>query len=222
MKARRTIARTLTAAASAGLLALGLTSEASAASQYLWVYNSGGNCVSDYSEITTASGGTVTSVTRAWNNSCTNNYLAGNQGLAVNQMPLWFDFGSSTWIQCYQTGWFFNQGNSYAAWLVGTNVRNACGGDKWYATNTGSFAWINGAYQGGWIPSGNEWIGSGVAAAKAPEQPKISAAEAIRTGQVRIGSPTGPKATRKQLQPAIGEIAAGVPLAPKSVTVTMK
>ncbi|SCF56509.1 hypothetical protein [Streptomyces sp. Ncost-T10-10d] len=64
-----------------------------------------------------------------------------------------------------------------------------------------------------WIPSGNEWITSaGLAASKPPAEPKISAAEAIRTGQVRMGSPTCPKATRAQLNRKPGASAAGIPL----------
>ncbi|MFE5096414.1 hypothetical protein ACFRCI_40405 [Streptomyces sp. NPDC056638] len=113
---------------------------------------------------------------------------------------------------CVDTDFQYNQATAQEVTITGTGI-GACGINHSYANNTGSYAGINGAWQGGWIPSGNEWITSaGVAASKPPAEPKISAAEAIRTGQVRMGSPTGPKATRAQLNRKPGASAAGIPL----------
>ncbi|MGW0885939.1 hypothetical protein [Streptomyces sp. NPDC002671] len=224
LNARRTIARSLTAAASAALLTLGFTGDAAAAWQYVWVYDSGaGTCVADYSEITPANGGTVTSKTSIWNNACGTQSYAGANTLATNSMPLWYHFNTSTWIECYQTGWYTNSTARYEMRLYAVNIAATCGANKWYANNTGSLGLVNGVWQGGWYPSGNEWITANTfAPSKPPAEPKISAAEAIRTGQVRIGSPTGPKATKNQLQPAFGLHAAGPSAAQVGVTMTVK
>ncbi|WP_031520691.1 hypothetical protein [Streptomyces sp. NRRL F-5123] len=223
LNARRTIARSLIAAASAALLALGFSGEAAAAYQYVWVYNSGGGtCVSNYSEVTTGTGGSYVSRAGAWNNGCSNNYYAAAGDLAVDTMPLWYDFGTSTWIVCFESGWFINLSAGQQVSITGSGLKYRCGVDKWYANNTGAYAYVNGSMHGGWYPSGNEWLAAdGLAASKPPAEPKISAATAIRTGQVRIGSPTGPKATKAQLQPAPGRNAAGIPQA-LQVAVTVK
>ncbi|MFG3215008.1 hypothetical protein [Streptomyces tendae] len=200
-------ARSLIAACSAGLFTLGSTGDATAAFQYVYVYDNGaGTCVADYSEITPADGGTMTSKSSIWSNSCGTQSYAGANTLATNMMTLWYDFNTASWIKCGETGWFYNATARYEMRLYAVNVQATCVGiNHWYANNTGAYGAINGAWQGGWYPSGNEWITStALAPSKPPAEPKISAADAVRTGQVRIGSPQGPKATKAQLQPAPG------------------
>ncbi|WP_338491287.1 hypothetical protein [Streptomyces sp. SJL17-4] len=75
------------------------------------------------------------------------------------------------------------------------DINRACGGDVWYATNTAAYGWDGVARRGSWAVSGNHWVPRvGFATSSAPAAPKISAAEAVRRGEVRLGSPTGPKA----------------------------
>ncbi|MFF2895539.1 hypothetical protein [Streptomyces sp. NPDC057966] len=218
MSARRTIAHSLTAAASAALLAIGFAGNANAAIQYAFVYQGGSYCVADYSEVTPTSGGALDSGSEAWDSNCTNNYTSNVGTLAVNSMPLWYDFGSSTWIQCSDatSGWQYNEAWARRLEITRTGLRYLCGSNKWYANNTGAYAYVNGGWKGDWLPSGNEWVtDSSLATSKPPAEPKFSAAEAVRTGQVRIGSPTGPKATQAQLRPSPGTNPAGVSLAPE-------
>ncbi|MFF7776101.1 hypothetical protein ACFZCG_16930 [Streptomyces tanashiensis] len=69
------------------------------------------------------------------------------------------------------------------------NINRFCnppGGGRWYANNTLAEAEnIAGSWRGGWLASGNEWVGPAFTATKAPERPKISAREAIERGQIR-------------------------------------
>ncbi|WP_030866879.1 hypothetical protein [Streptomyces sp. NRRL S-37] len=133
-----------------------------------------------------------------------------------------YDFGTTTWYLCLETGWYYNGGGDSAI-SIGYDINRACGGDHWYANNTGSYAQdIGGTWRGGWIPSGNEWIaGSGLAAGKPPAEPKRSATEAIKLGEVRLGSPTGPKLTAAQLQPRPGTESSRRSLVPvPGITVT--
>ncbi|MEU4280667.1 hypothetical protein AB0F57_38025 [Streptomyces tanashiensis] len=127
-----------------------------------------------------------------------------------------FDLELGQWYVCWSSPYATNPAGQY--WIgVNYNINRFCnppGGGRWYANNTLAEAKnIAGSWRGGWLASGNEWVGPAFAATKAPEQPKVSAREAIEQGEVRAGSPTGPRLPLSYFE---GKTAAPTALAPRS------
>jgi hypothetical protein len=201
-------------------LTLGFTGQAAAASQHLWTYTAGNLCVSGYSEISAGAGGGgfSKSITYGYNRSGSGTCSLANKPvgwLSVESHLLAFDMPRGVWYLCNRVGPFRNPVSGYML-EVGRNTYRACGGDVWYATHTGAYGWDGGAWRGNWVVSGNHWVPrAALAATETPAPPKTSAAEAVRRGEVRLGSPAGPKLTAARLQAAPGGTALNVPSAPE-------
>ncbi|MFD9337811.1 hypothetical protein ACFWBF_25935 [Streptomyces sp. NPDC060028] len=224
----RTVARVTAATAAALGLTLGLTGQASAQWQHLFTYQTANLCASSYAEVSDGAenGGYSATGALAYNNNC--NSLASKSAGWINAKNdlLVFDMPSGVWYLCATSGWWGNQIAASQLWISADFYRR-CGGDHWYATNSGGYVWDGGAWRGGWVVSGNHWIGSAFAPAgsaiKAPAAPKVSAVEAVKGGDVRLGSPTGPKLRPEQLNTLPGQEAAPVKqLAADTYTVTTR
>ncbi|GGV99379.1 hypothetical protein GCM10010230_25360 [Streptomyces narbonensis] len=202
------IARALVAAAAAAGLALAGAGSTSAASQYAWVHESFNNdvCVANWSEVTTGganNGGYTASVVNTWfNNHCSQHIPRPANSVRVRTDILAFDLDTGIWFVCWSSPYAVNVNGQYQ---VGTyyNINRYCnkpGEGRWYANNTLAEAKnIAGSWRGGWLASGNEWVGPAFAAAATavkPKEPKIGIRQAIERGDVRTGSPTGPKLPR--------------------------
>ncbi|QDY75327.1 hypothetical protein [Streptomyces qinzhouensis] len=205
---RHTITRGIGALAAAFGLTLGTSGQASAATQFLWTYRSGSLCVSGYSEISAGVGG------GGFSKSATYTYQRDNSvncSIMPNKPAGWisleshllaFNMPKGIWYVCGDKMGPYRNGVPAFSIGLSRNTHRACGGDVWYATHTAAYAWGGVSWLGGWVASGNHWVPwAGRAGAAPQKEPRISAAEAVKRGEVRIGGPDGPRATAAQLQP---------------------
>ncbi|MDV5144005.1 hypothetical protein R1T08_06935 [Streptomyces sp. SBC-4] len=201
------IARILGSAAAALGLVVGFTGEASAVSSARFTHTDNVRCVSGYAETSAGSngGGYSRSITYGYNRTSSGGCQLANQytgWLSSERHILAFDMAKGVWWKCAGFGPLRNHVPAVAVELWG-NFNRVCGGDVWYATNTAAYGWDGVAWRGSWVVSGNHWVPRvGLATSGTPAPPKISAAEAVRRGEVRLGSPAGPRVSAAELQAA--------------------
>ncbi|WP_328946754.1 hypothetical protein OG259_40075 [Streptomyces sp. NBC_00250] len=219
---RTAIARILGSVTAALGLTIGFTGQAAAISHFEITHVDTVRCIGGYSETSAGSngGGYSVSRTHGFNRLVSGACQVANQpvgSLSSERHILAFDMQKGVWWKCAGHGPARNSVPAVAVELYG-NINRACGGDVWYATNTAAYGWDGGAWRGRWVVSGNHWVPrSGFAPTAPPPAPSISAAEAVRRGEVRLGSPTGPKANAAQLQAPPRE-AGSAPVTPQSVS----
>ncbi|MFI1890793.1 MULTISPECIES: hypothetical protein [Streptomyces] len=219
---RSTIARAMGCLTAAFGLTIGFTSQASAVYNSQITYTDNVRCVSGSSE--TSAGSNGGGFSRSWTfgyNRLSNGYCqVADQytgWLSVERHLLAFNMSTGVWWKCAGYGPARNLSPASGVGLEG-NFNRLCGGDVWYATNTAAYGWDGVAWRGNWVVSGNHWVPWAGLAKNTPQPraPKISAAEAIARGEVRLGSPTGPKAGADQLQ-APPRVPGTAPVSPPSV-----
>ncbi|MEU0935200.1 MULTISPECIES: hypothetical protein [unclassified Embleya] len=198
---RRRIARCAGVTAAAAGLAFGFTGQATAASQFALTYTNSNMCVGGES-ITNAdafSSGYTYGYKRNSNGTCTLvNRPTGV--LSVEKHLLAYDAPGNVWFTCATEGPARNGGSAFR---VGIESHYRCGGNLWHATFTAAYGWDGSAWRGAWVGSNNEWVPAlnlSTAPSSPPAAPKTNAADAIKRGEVRLGSPGGPKTTAAQLQ----------------------
>ncbi|MFE7132675.1 hypothetical protein ACFVIM_17640 [Streptomyces sp. NPDC057638] len=205
---RQTITRGIGALVAAFALTLGSSGQASAASQHLWTYTSPGLCVSGYAETSTGAdgGGFSKSIAYTWHQGntaiCATAFTRPVGWISVESYLIAYDAPRGVWYRCgAPVGPYTNSVPAFG-WQVYRHTYRACGGNVWYATNTASYSYGGVRWHGGWVVSGSHWVPlAGRADTAPPTAPRISAAEALRRGEIRVGGPDGPRATAAQLQP---------------------
>ncbi|MFJ8747316.1 hypothetical protein ACIRL2_49295 [Embleya sp. NPDC127516] len=113
-----------------------------------------------------------------------------------------YDMPAGVWVPCFKAGPARNPAGTFG---VGYESTGHCGLGRWHASFTAAYAWDGTAWRGAWVGSNNEWLPAPSAAstdspsASSTPKPKISAADALKRGEVRLGSPDGPKVTAAEL-----------------------
>ncbi|WP_306334604.1 hypothetical protein [Streptomyces sp. KL118A] len=203
---RRRIARSIGVMAAVVGLAFTSSGQAGAIAQTAITYDGPSWCI--YGQAAVDEAAFSGAVTFATHPGCGGYKTVPAHTLSVERVLLAYDMPNNRWYECNRTT---PVQNTTASYFVNSNSSGhaTCGLGQWYASFTAAYAWDGTAWRGAWVGSNNQWVpvslaaksavGSAAKTSASPSAPKTSAADAVKRGEVRRGSSTGPRIAADEL-----------------------